>query len=425
MAPKLKIALVSQPYDGVRPPHQNSVGISIYELSRKLAQNHEVTVVASHRPGSHEPTLDDGVHYHYLSLQTDLWFYRQNQRFVRVFRGGEIDFSSPAYYFPYALRAARLLRQGQFDIIQLINLSQFASVIRVFNPRAKIILNMRCEWLSQLPRDLVAKRIGKVDRIIGCSRHITGRIRDRFPDQAAKCHTVYNGVDLNDFAFSPVTERSGARGARTVLFVGRVSPEKGIHVLIDALPEIVKKVPDLRVKIVGSQQQLPLDFLVGLSDEDWVADLKAFYPDDSPTAYISILKEKVAAAGLSDRVEFIEQLPYSEVNHQMRQADVLVNPSLSDAFPRAPIEAMATGLPVVAARVGGVVESVVDQKTGILVAPASSQELATAVSRLLTDDGLREKMGVAARAHIVENFSWQSIADDLEHEYREAITSND
>lgn len=425
MAPKLKIALVSQPYDGVRPPHQNSVGISVYELSRKLAQTHEVTVIASHRPGSHEPPLDDGVHYHYLSLQLDLWFYRQNQRFARVFRRGEVDFSSAYYYFPYALRAARLLSPGQFDIIQLINLSQFVPVIRTFNPRSKIILNMRCEWLSQLPRDMVAKRIGKADRIIGCSRHITGRVKERFPDQASKCQTVYNGVDLKEFAFAPVTERSGAQGARTVLFVGRVSPEKGIHVLIDALPEIVAKVPDLQVKIVGSQQQLPLDFLVGLSDEDWVADLKAFYPDDSPTAYISILRKKLAASGLSDRVEFIEQLPYAEVHHQMRQADVLVNPSLSDAFPRAPIEAMATGLPVVAARVGGVVESVVDQQTGFLVAPASSEELAAAVSRLLTDDELREKMGVAARAHIVENFSWQSIAEDLEHEYREAFTSDD
>lgn len=425
MAQKLKIALVSQPYDGVRPPHQNSVGISVYELSRKLAHSNDVTVVASHRPGSHEPTFEAGVHYHYLSLLPDLWLHRQYKRVARIFRRGEFDFSSSAFYLFYALRTALLLRRGRFDTIQLINLSQFVPIIRALNPRAKIILNMRCEWLSQLPRDMVAKRIRKADRIIGCSRHITDRVRNRFPDQAAKCKTVYNGVDVSEFAYTPIGERAGAQGAKTVLFVGRVSPEKGIHILIDALPEIVKQAPDLRVKIVGSQQQLPLDFLVGLSDEDWVSDLKAFYPNSSPTAYISILRDKLSASGLSDRVEFIEQLPYADIYHQMRRADVLVNPSLSDAFPRAPIEAMATGLPVVAARVGGVVESVVDQQTGILVQPASSEELAAAITGILTNDELRENMGIAARQHIVESFSWQKIAADLEHEFREAFTNND
>ncbi len=170
---------------------------------------------------------------------------------------------------------------------------------------------------------------------------------------------------------------------------------------------------------------LPLDLLVGLSDEEWVSDLKAFYPDNSPSSYISILREKLAQAGLAHKVSFTGLLPYAEVYDQMRRADVLVNPSLSDAFPRAPVEAMATGLPVVAARVGGVVESVVDNRTGFLVEPASVDGLAAAVSRLLTDDGLREKMGIEARRHVVDNLSWQSIADDLEHEYLEVILKNE
>ena len=77
MAQKLKIALVSQPYDGVRPPHQNSVGISVYELSRNLAPTHQVTVVTSHRAGSDEPALESGIRYHYLSVGPDLWLHRQ------------------------------------------------------------------------------------------------------------------------------------------------------------------------------------------------------------------------------------------------------------------------------------------------------------------------------------------------------------
>jgi glycosyltransferase involved in cell wall biosynthesis len=271
----------------------------------------------------------------------------------------------------------------------------------------------------------VGQRIRQTDRIIGCSRHITGLVQKRFPDLAAKCRTVYNGVDTTQFAYAPIAERSGAQGIRTVLFVGRVSPEKGVHLLIDALPEIAARVPDLKVKIVGGQQQLPLDFLVGLSEEDWVANLKVFYPDNNPTAYITILREKLAASGLSDRVQFIKQLPYHEISELMRQADVLVNPSLSDAFPRAPVEAMATGLPVVAARVGGVVESVVDQQTGILVEPDSSEALAAAINRLLTDDDLRERMGLAAREHIVNRFSWPSIAADLEREYQHAVAEHD
>ena len=94
MAHKLKIALVSQPYDGVRPPHQNSVGISVYELARNLAKTHDVTVVTIHRLGSDEPKFDGRVHYHYLSVRPDLWLHRQYNRVARILGRDAIDFAS-------------------------------------------------------------------------------------------------------------------------------------------------------------------------------------------------------------------------------------------------------------------------------------------------------------------------------------------
>ncbi len=419
---KRKIALLSQPIDGVRPPRQNSIGISVYEFARRLASRHDVAVITQDRPGTDQPAQEAGVRYHYLPVGRDHWLHRQYERLGRLFGAGAIDFRSRLFFLLYAFRAALIVRRGNFDIVHLINHYQFVPIIRALNPRCRIVLNMRCEWLTQIDRGTIAKRLQQLDRVIGCSEHITGRVRDRFPELAAKCRTVYNGVDIDQFR-----PRDGDRARDdervSVLFVGRVSPEKGVHVLIDALPELCARAPHLRIEIVGGHQQLPLDMLVGLSDESFIADLSRFYPDDDPLAYYRLLKEEVAAAGLDACVTFTGAVPYLEIVKRFLEADILVNPSLSDAFPRAPMEAMACGIPVVATRIGGVVESVVDGETGYLVPPDDTAALTAALLRLLTDENLRRTMGRAARQRIETHLAWSSVTRALEETYLEMLTT--
>jgi glycosyltransferase involved in cell wall biosynthesis len=417
----LKIAFVSQPFDGVRPPLQNSVGISIYELARRLARDHDVTVFTQHRTVCEEPIHEDGVHYRYVPVELDRWLHRQYDRLSRWLRKGRVDFSSRLFYLPYALRVAAGLRRGRFDVIHLLNFSQFAPIVRALNPRSRIVLNMRCEWLSQLDHATVAARLRGVDLVVGCSEHITARVRDRFPDLASRCRTVYNGVDTRLFHPTEKTDDRMDDSRPLLLFVGRVSPEKGVHVLIEALPAIKEQVPELAVEIVGGLSQLPYEYLVGLSEDDHVARLARFYRRRTPDEYIGTLREWIVRGDLNGVVTFTGALPYADVIPRLQRAAVLVNPSLSDAFPRSPVEAMACGVPVVAARIGGVVESVVDGETGFLVAPGDPSELAAALTRLLADRSLRYAMGVAARRRCEEVFSWEKVAEAWATTYRKLV----
>ena len=100
-------------------------------------------------------------------------------------------------------------------------------------------------------------------------------------------------------------------------------------------------------------------------------------------------------------------------------ADVFVQPSLSEGLPLAVLEAMASGLPIVATRVGGIPEAVVDGETGFLVAPGEPAALATALARVLEADDQGASLGIAARERAAAHFSVDSMADHYRRLYHE------
>jgi glycosyltransferase involved in cell wall biosynthesis len=326
-------------------------------------------------------------------------------------------FASNLNYLGYALRVANDLRKQQRDIIHLHNYSQFVPVIRLFNPKVKIVLHMHCEWLTQLDRSMIEARLSEVDLIVGCSEYITEKIRSGFPRFASRCQTIYNGVDVNHFVGRGDHVTTKSDGGRRLLFVGGVSPEKGLHVLLDAFQKVVERYPQVQLEIVGWKRQLPLEFLVALSDEDKVCDLASFYDGRSRSSYFSHLQRRLASEDLASHVTFTGSVPHSHVINHYRDADVYVQPSFSEAFPLPPVEAMATGLPVVATRVGGIPEAVIDGKTGLLVESGDAAALAEAIVCLLSNEDLRRSMGEAARRRAVELFSWERIAEDLLRQY--------
>jgi len=95
-----------------------------------------------------------------------------------------------------------------------------------------------------------------------------------------------------------------------------------------------------------------------------------------------------------------------------------------EPFPLAVLEAMAAGLPAVASRAGGLVESIQDGETGLLVEPDNSEALADALIRLLQDDELRETMAEAARTRAVGRYSWDRVAGDFLEVYRKSMEAS-
>jgi glycosyltransferase involved in cell wall biosynthesis len=175
---------------------------------------------------------------------------------------------------------------------------------------------------------------------------------------------------------------------RKMLFVGRLIPLKRV----DALLSIVATLPDVALVVVGEGDQR------------------------------AALERMAADLGIENRVEFTGAIGEEAVWSVLAQSSLLVLNSTTENCPHVLLEAMAMGLPVVSARVGGVPEIVQTGVNGVLVDPHDSSELRAAIQKILGDDRLRAELGAAAKASMAR-FSWRSTADAVATVLRESCTS--
>jgi glycosyltransferase involved in cell wall biosynthesis len=410
----MKIAIVNQPWGTVDPPVQSgSIPILIYQAARRLARSCEVVVYARGR-FQKEEKWDEGVTYRYIPIIWDKLLLKLSTRFPRLFGFKSPPSPSDFNYLGYVLQIAIELRKRKIDIVHIHNFSQFVPIIRALNPKIKIVLHMHCEWLTQLDPTMIEKHLRQVDLVIGCSDYITNLVRQKFPQFADRCQTVFNAIDAKTFLNDSCTKTLKNNDIKQLMFVGRISPEKGLHVLLDAFQEVVKHYPNTQLKIVGPEESVPFEFIVGVSDDPKVLELAPFYKLN----YFSHLKDKISSQLAAGKVTFTGSVPNTQLVEYYRSADILINPSLSEAFGMALTEAMATEVPTIAARVGGMTDVVEDGKTGLLFEAGNAPALAKAIEQLLADESLRISMGEAGRQRVLELFDWEPVVERLLDQYQ-------
>ena len=184
-----------------------------------------------------------------------------------------------------------------------------------------------------------------------------------------KLRIVHCGVFPEDYR-SNQRQRYG----KQLLFVGRLAAVKGLPVLMEAVGSLRQDHPDLHLTIVG---------------------------DGADRVMLENLAKKI---GLTEAVTFAGYLSQQEVSKCMEAADIFVLPSFAEGVPVVLMEAMASCMPVVATRVGGVEELVVSGETGLLVAPGDVKSLAEAIAALFEDPERCALMGGAGRARVVSEF---------------------
>jgi len=262
---------------------------------------------------------------------------------------------------------------------------------------------MQCEWLTQLNKKMIQQRLKHADLVISCCDYITNKIKKAFP--RTPCITVHNGTNINHF----VPEKNKGK---QLLFVGRISPEKGLHVLLDAFNNILKQHPEAKLKIIGPKRLAPKEFIINLSNDPQVRDLSKFYSGD----YLNYLQK------ISNQVSFTGSISHNELADHYRTADIFISPSVwQEPFPQTVLEAMASGLPVIASKAGGHPESIEHGKTGLLVERGDANALSEAINTLLADEDLRNSMGEAGRQRAVEHFSHETIAENLLTQYKKLL----
>jgi glycosyltransferase involved in cell wall biosynthesis len=210
-----------------------------------------------------------------------------------------------------------------------------------------------------------------------------------------RTHVIYGGASPDRFFPDPAAERHGA------LFVGRLTPHKGVDRLLAAMPA------GALLRVVGS----------------------AGHDPRPPERDYPILLRQLA---VGRNVHFLGTARDAELPALYRSARVFVLPSVertcygrdvrvSELLGLSILEAMASGTPVIASRVGGVPEIVLDGETGFLVPPGDVAALHDALARVLSDPALAQRLGANARGLVVERFTWQRVAERCLQAYADLL----
>jgi len=229
--------------------------------------------------------------------------------------------------------------------------------------------------------------------IIVPSQVIGRHMIDSFGFPADNVRHIPRSVDLARFNVRKPEESSEAPHVITI--VGRLTPLKGHPYFLKAMAKVVRSKPYIKVRIVGD-----------------APCKKEFYRQE-----LEVLTRHL---GLAGHVEFLGRR--KDVPQIMASSDVVVMSSIEpEAFGRVIIEAQAVGVPVVATRVGGIMEVVEDEHTGLLVLPRDTDAMANAVLRLLDDRALARRIVVNARRKLEENFTLAHMAGQTIQVYQELM----
>jgi glycogen synthase len=234
--------------------------------------------------------------------------------------------------------------------------------------------------------------VESADRVIAVSARMRDDILQHFDADPSKVVVIHNGIDPDRFRRAKAHDHLDRLGVTSpyVLFVGRITDQKGIFHLLDAARKLP---PGVQVVLCASAPDTP----------EIEERLRRALPEHPNVKWI------------------FEMVPLDVVSQLYSHAAVFACPSVYEPFGIINLEAMACETPVVASAVGGILEVVEDGKTGILVPPARPDDLAAALRRVLDDPAMGRAMGRAGRKRVEDRFSWASIAARTQEVYGEAI----
>jgi glycosyltransferase involved in cell wall biosynthesis len=370
----MRICLVSLDYK----PYRSS-GLTIYaeDLARGLTElGHTVTVLAARRPGLPPHHWVEGVELYRSPIHQLDW----------------ID---------YSWQAARLLRRLEqtafFNVVHFLDIHFayayrglfVASLWQSFRQRltargGQPYHTGAIDWLRRQAYYRVARRcmerpsLARAGRLIASCRSTRDEFIVHYRVAPERIDLAVQGIDTDFFRPVPANDlrrRLGLEDCRLLLFVGFVSPRKGLEYLAQAMHLLPT---DVHLLIIGR----------------W-----------APNYRTRFLKALGAAAG---RVHELGFVPDEDRPCYYSMADVYVSPSLLEGLGITPIEALACGTPAVVTSASSGPEEVAD--AGLVVPPCDPEALALAIRRLLEDDDLRHRLGQRGRAHALQHFSYRRMA---------------
>lgn len=366
----------------------------VYDLSRALAaQGEEIHVITCYVPGAPDYERVDGVHvYRVQPRQCDTGNFL---RWVECLNIAMVE------------RAHRLIREHGFELIHAHDwlVAQAAKDLkdRYRIPLVSTIHATEYGRNRGIHND-IQRHINQIEwqltyeswEVICCSRYMARELAQVFQLPAEKIIIIANGVEIKNVqprAVDPgFRNRFAAPYEKMVYFIGRLVAEKGVQVLIKAVPQILRQFPDTKFVISG----------------------KGPYQDH--------LENLAAKLGVREKVYFTGFANDETRNLLFAGSDIAVFPSLYEPFGIVALEAMATRVPVIVSETGGLAEVIEHGADGLKVSPGDVDGLAGAVVSLLGDPALAHRISQAAWDKVNSTYNWGVIAAETINVYNEIIS---
>ena len=282
-------------------------------------------------------------------------------------------------------RTYTMLRRLKCDVFHCYN-DHTSPLIGAVMARVPVRVWSKLAMSSYYERGVEAKGLHRLALSSKISCALSTRVLAR--SEAVKQELIAEGAMPDKISVSPVDvdvslyadvsaldlkeELGYAESCLIVTSVGHAVPVKGWDILISSFSNIVRRYPDARLLLVGD------------------------IPSGNETAFAESLRARVRQNGLDDKVRFLGHR--DDIPRILAMSDVFVLPSRSEGQPGALLEAMATGLPCVGTRVGGIPELIENDYDGLLVGRDNADDLTFAITKLLADRALRETLGRRARS---------------------------
>jgi spore coat protein SA len=276
-----------------------------------------------------------------------------------------------------------LKRMKRGDLVYVHNRPEYASVLAATAGRygIRVALHMHNSLLLRANRGQI--RALRETPIVFVSEFLRKEALAAYPDHFERIFVVYNGADPDRFQANEAKRNR----VPVVIYTGRLVPHKGVHVLMEAMRILEEKGAAVRCRIVGG----------------------AGFGAKQGSRYTRRLERMKPA-----NTDLVGYLSGKALADSLRSADIFCCPSIwNDPFPLAPIEAMSSGLPVVASSTGGLPETLA-HGGGVLVPANDAAALATALESLISDDQYRARLGDAARDSFSRHFLWSMVRSQYE-----------
>jgi len=398
---KIKVAMIAPESFPVPPVKGGAVESVIHQVAGFLGSDISLSILSVADTALPLAHMEGSTEYLHVMREGSLWREKVPLRLAKL------PFRLPlrCYRSSYISAILSKLETIAPDIVHIHNSPVYVLFIKERFPEMKVILHMHNRHLVRMNRQLATVIAKKADILAGVSQYIVKDILSAFPWVSTKCRCLYNGVNINIFKpkwemdIQKKRDQLGIeKNASVLLFAGRITKQKGIHVLLEAL-----------------SRDFPPGWSLVVAGSSWFGEQKT-------NKYMRQIKQ--LAATLQNPIIFTGYVPHSEMPVLLAMAEVVILPSIGEeAFPLIALETASVGTPILCNSIGGAAESVIDDKTGFINKDISIEGLQKKLQAVysLSKEQL-EDIGFQAREHISKQYSWTVCAGKYEVVYGELMT---